>query len=80
VRQAVREHRDWLADSVRTAFAAIGHPDPALAARHWVVLRDGAMVGGYLTDPAQAQAVAGRGRPRPAGPSAGLADRLNATA
>ena len=57
VRQAVRAHRDWLEDSVRTAFAAVDHPDPAEAARHWVVLRDGAMVGGYLADAAQAQAV-----------------------
>ena len=57
VRQAVREHRDRLEPSVRTAFTAVGHPDPADAARHWVVLRDGAMVGGYLDDPGQAQAV-----------------------
>ena len=56
VRSAVREHREWLEDAVRTAFAAAGHPDPADAARRWLVLRDGAMVAGYLSDPVHAQA------------------------
>jgi AcrR family transcriptional regulator len=56
VRQAVRVHREWLESAVRTAFAAAGHRDPTEAARHWLVLRDGAMVAGYLADPAQAQA------------------------
>ena len=57
VRQAVRVHREWLEGAVRGAFATAGHPDPVQAARHWLVLRDGAMVAGYLADPAQAQAV-----------------------
>jgi AcrR family transcriptional regulator len=57
VRQAVRVHREWLEGAVRSAFAAVGHPDPGDAARHWLVLRDGAMVAGYLADPVQAQAV-----------------------
>jgi AcrR family transcriptional regulator len=56
VRQAVRVHREWLEDSVRTALGTIGHPEPADAARRWLVLRDGAMVAGYLADPVQAQA------------------------
>ncbi|MQA35790.1 TetR/AcrR family transcriptional regulator [Modestobacter roseus] len=56
VRRAVRAHREWLEDGVRTAFATVGHPDPADAARRWLVLRDGAMVAGYLADPAHAQA------------------------
>jgi AcrR family transcriptional regulator len=57
VRQAVRVHREWLEGAVRSALAAAGHPDPVEAARHWLVLRDGAMVAGYLADPVQAQAV-----------------------
>jgi AcrR family transcriptional regulator len=57
VRQAVRVHREWLEGAVRDAFAAVGHPDPGEAARHWLVLRDGAMVAGYLADPVQAQRV-----------------------
>jgi AcrR family transcriptional regulator len=56
VRQTVRVHREWLEDGVRTAFTAVGHPRPSDAARRWLVLRDGAMVAGYLADPAQAQA------------------------
>ncbi|MEU2347847.1 TetR/AcrR family transcriptional regulator [Modestobacter sp. NPDC049651] len=56
VRRAVRAHREWLETAVRAAFAAVGHPDPADAARRWLVLRDGAMVAGYLADPVQAQA------------------------
>lgn len=54
VRGAVREHRRWLESSVAAAFAAADHPDPAAAARRWMTLRDGAMVGGYLEDPAAA--------------------------
>jgi AcrR family transcriptional regulator len=56
VREAVRSHREWLGAAVGTAFARAGHPDPDDAARRWMVLRDGAMVAGYLADPAQAQA------------------------
>ena len=56
VREAVRVHREWLVDAVRTAFAVTGHPEPAVAARRWLVLRDGAMVSGYLADPAPALA------------------------
>ena len=56
VREAVRVHREWLVDGVRTAFTAAGHPDPPVAAQRWLVLRDGAMVAGYLADPGQAQA------------------------
>ncbi|WP_369140339.1 hypothetical protein [Modestobacter versicolor] len=52
----MRAHRDWLEASVRAAFATTGHPHPADAARRWLVLRDGAMVAGYLADPAAAQA------------------------
>ncbi|MBT0993439.1 TetR/AcrR family transcriptional regulator [Cellulomonas sp. DKR-3] len=56
VRVAVLEHRAWLEGAVRTAFARSGHPDAAGAARHWMALRDGAMVAAYLTDPQVARA------------------------
>jgi AcrR family transcriptional regulator len=55
VRQAVRVHREWLETAVRGAFTAAGHRHPAEAARRWMVLRDGAMVAGYLADPTVAQ-------------------------
>ena len=55
VRRAVGEHRRWLVEAVTAAFRRTGHPDPPAAAQRWVVLRDGAMVAGYLADPAAAQ-------------------------
>jgi AcrR family transcriptional regulator len=54
VRQAVSAHRAWFAGIVRTAFADAGHARPDDAARHFVMLRDGAMVAGYLDESAQA--------------------------
>ena len=56
VRRVVREHRRWLGSTVERALGAAGHPDPPGGARRWTALRDGAMVAGYLDDPAQAQA------------------------
>jgi AcrR family transcriptional regulator len=56
VQRAVVDHRAWLADTVTRAFATAGHPDPAEASRRFVMLRDGAMVAGYLGDPADARA------------------------
>lgn len=56
VHRAVLAHRRWLDETVRRAFAAAGHPDPAEAARRFVMLRDGAMVAGYLADPRSARA------------------------
>ncbi len=55
VHRAVVEHRSWLADLLTRAFAAAGRPDPAEAARRFVMLRDGAMVAGYLGDPEAAR-------------------------
>ncbi len=55
-RRAVLAHRTWLEEQVTTAFAGTGHPDPAAAMRRWMVLRDGAMVAGYLDDPGAARA------------------------
>ncbi|MBO9534885.1 MAG: TetR/AcrR family transcriptional regulator [Solirubrobacteraceae bacterium] len=51
IHQAVARHRAWFFGLVRDAFVAAGHYDPEGAARHFVMLRDGAMVAGYLGDP-----------------------------
>jgi AcrR family transcriptional regulator len=56
VHRAVLEHRDWLAGTLTRAFAVAGHAEPAEASRRFVMLRDGAMVAGYLEDPAAARA------------------------
>lgn len=51
VRRAVSAHREWLSGTVTTALHETGHPDPDGAARHLILLRDGAMIAGYLGDP-----------------------------
>jgi AcrR family transcriptional regulator len=48
VRQAVAEHRQWYYNLIRRAFDGAGHPRPGNAARHFVMLRDGAMSAAYL--------------------------------
>jgi AcrR family transcriptional regulator len=54
VRQAVQEHRDWFQQFLADAFRAAGHTEPEAAADHFTLLRDGAMVRGYLSDPVAA--------------------------
>jgi AcrR family transcriptional regulator len=54
VHVAVVEHRTWLEGVARQALERSGHPEPASAARTFMMLRDGAMVAGYLDDPRQA--------------------------
>ncbi|WP_258724750.1 TetR/AcrR family transcriptional regulator [Cellulomonas sp. NS3] len=54
VHAAVVEHRAWLETVARRALERTGHPDPAGAARTFMMLRDGAMVAGYLDDPRRA--------------------------
>jgi AcrR family transcriptional regulator len=54
VHQAVLEHRNWLKATVVTALQQAGHPEPERAARCFIMLRDGAMVAGYLNDPDEA--------------------------
>ncbi|ALO99209.1 hypothetical protein SHL15_8251 [Streptomyces hygroscopicus subsp. limoneus] len=49
MRRCVAEHRRWFLGILREADAA-GHPEPADLARTLLVLRDGAMAGGYLDD------------------------------
>ncbi|GAA5113925.1 TetR/AcrR family transcriptional regulator [Alloalcanivorax gelatiniphagus] len=52
VHRAVTEHRDWFLATIEELFAGTGKPDAEPAARHFVMLRDGAMAAGCLTDPA----------------------------
>jgi AcrR family transcriptional regulator len=61
VRRAVAAHRAWFLGTVRDAFVAAGHARPDAAAQHFVMLRDGAMVGGHLDDPEAAGATFQRG-------------------
>ncbi|WP_262283840.1 TetR/AcrR family transcriptional regulator [Micromonospora sp. MA102] len=52
VHQAVLAHRQWFLDTVNTLLASIQESDAESAARHFVMLRDGAMAAGCLFDPA----------------------------
>jgi AcrR family transcriptional regulator len=61
VRQVVANHRQWYYDVVRRAFADAGHTTPGNAARHFVMLRDGAMTGGALDSPRIAKRTFNRG-------------------
>ncbi|MCF3102329.1 TetR/AcrR family transcriptional regulator [Streptomyces roseoverticillatus] len=51
VRVRVAEHRRWFHGVLSTVVRDAGHPDPDRVARTLVILRDGAMVGGYLDAP-----------------------------
>src|SRR5262249_21676035 len=48
IHRAVDEHRAWFHARLLDLFTAAGHPEPGPAARRLVLLRDGAMMGGYL--------------------------------
>ncbi|GLZ30053.1 TetR family transcriptional regulator [Lentzea sp. NBRC 105346] len=52
VRQVISAHRAWFHDELRKLAADAGHPDPDHAAGVLVLLRDGALAGGELDDPA----------------------------
>jgi len=52
VHQAVLTHRQWFLRFVTELFTQTGETAPEAAARHFVMLRDGAMAAGCLTDPA----------------------------
>lgn len=56
VRATIREHRHWLEQAAAQALRVAGHHDPAGAARAWMVLRDGAMVGAYLGEAVDSRA------------------------
>ena len=51
VHQAVLRHRQWFLATIAEFFSDTGKPDPEPAARHFVMLRDGAMAAGCLSDP-----------------------------
>ncbi|WP_205698534.1 TetR/AcrR family transcriptional regulator [Conexibacter sp. SYSU D00693] len=61
VRQVVAEHRRWYYELVRSGFAQAGHALPGNAARHFLMLRDGAMTAGYLEGPVVAKRTFKRG-------------------
>ncbi|MEV8436743.1 helix-turn-helix domain-containing protein [Actinosynnema sp. NPDC051121] len=52
VHQAVVEHRQWFLRTVTDLLTRTGATAPEPAARHFVMLRDGAMAAGCLSDPA----------------------------
>lgn len=52
IHRAVIQHRDWFLATIEELFAETGKPDAGPAARHFVMLRDGAMAAGCLADPA----------------------------
>lgn len=51
VHQAVLKHRQWFLETMTELFSGIGKIDSEPAARHFVMLRDGAMAAGCLADP-----------------------------
>ncbi|MET9773994.1 TetR/AcrR family transcriptional regulator [Streptomyces sp. NPDC006367] len=51
IHQAVLGHRQWFLDTITELLAPIGDAPPGPAARHLVMLRDGAMAAGCLFDP-----------------------------
>jgi AcrR family transcriptional regulator len=61
VLRAVLAHRAWFYALVRDAFDSAGHPQPDLAAGHYVMLRDGATTAGHLGNPSEARDTFQRG-------------------
>jgi AcrR family transcriptional regulator len=51
VRKVVDTHRRWFKNAVEEMLQQIGVTDVSSVADQWLMLRDGAMVGGYLGDP-----------------------------
>lgn len=51
VRKTVTSHRTWFRETLEAALTAAGHEDAAERARALVLLRDAALVGGYLDGP-----------------------------
>ncbi len=48
IHKAVANHRTWFRDTLLALFVALEHPEPTHATRRLILLRDGAMIGGYL--------------------------------
>ncbi|GAB6900106.1 TetR/AcrR family transcriptional regulator [Kineosporia succinea] len=55
VRLAIDEHRAWMLGVATEAFRRAGHDSPDRAGRRFMLLRDGAMISGYLHDPEAAR-------------------------
>ncbi|TXS39799.1 TetR/AcrR family transcriptional regulator [Streptomyces sp. OR43] len=51
IHQAVLAHRQWFLDTVTGLMAQVGDAPAEAAGRHFVMLRDGAMAAGCLSDP-----------------------------
>ena len=51
VRKTVRSHRDWFATTLEQALVSAGRDNAAERAKALVLLRDAALVGGYLDGP-----------------------------
>jgi hypothetical protein len=51
IRQVVDAHRRWFKDTIEELLDEIDVPNAAEVADELVMLRDGAMVSGYLSDP-----------------------------
>lgn len=61
VRRVIANHRHWYYDAVRRAFDNADHSHPGNAARHFLMLRDGAMTGGSLDSSTTAKRTFTRG-------------------
>ena len=55
-RQVVDAHRAWYRGAFEELVEPLGLPDPAAVAEDLLLVRDGAMVAGYLDDPARVAA------------------------
>jgi AcrR family transcriptional regulator len=53
VRQAIKEHRRWKRDLLRTLLVQNGNQDPELTAEILIVLGDGLLVTGHLDNPSK---------------------------
>lgn len=60
VRAIVRQHRDWLAETLARALRDLGHPLPGDAGDELLMSRDGALSGAYAGDPVAARAALAR--------------------
>ena len=61
IRRVIATHRHWYYDAVRAAFDNAAHSHPGNAARHFLMLRDGAMTGGSLDSSTTAKRTFNRG-------------------
>jgi AcrR family transcriptional regulator len=53
VHKAVLAHREWFLRTITDLLAQVGETPPEPAGRHFIMLRDGAMAAGCLSDPVE---------------------------